>query len=143
MIESTEKVLATLSGSGLLLLQDKSLPNLVTLVTGETLSGSWWSHAQGGVIFAVLSELSDHPDVLSVKLVKKKVTLVHRRLWPALLTMVARDDPWQMKGLSAPARRLFAHVHESAGPVLGSGLCRCRGAPGGTWCWSVRGWLRL
>lgn len=121
MRSAIEDVATALAKHGLLLVQDKQLPNVVSMITGETLSGSWWSHARGGEIFRVLSALEAHPDVLFVKLVKKKVTLVHRTLWPALLAVVSKPQPWQLDGLSTNARQLLARIDEAKDPVLGSG----------------------
>ena len=90
MRRETGLVLATLSRLGLLLKQDKELPNVVTILTGEKLSASWWSHPQGKLIFNVLRELEDHPDVLVAKLIAGKDTLVHRRLWIAFLAAASR-----------------------------------------------------
>lgn len=118
---AAKEVLAALEQNGLLLQQDKLLPNVVTLVAGESVAGSWWSHPKGRLIFAVLSELADHPDVLLVKLVNAKVTLVHRRLWPALLAAASKGDPWQLRGLSRAAARLLSTVNESSEPVAVSG----------------------
>jgi hypothetical protein len=72
MAKPTRIILDVLSSSGLLLKQDKLLPNVITLVTGESLRTSWWSHPKGRLIFAVLGELADHPDVLFVKLLLGK-----------------------------------------------------------------------
>jgi len=121
MAEPTSKVLDALSRSGLLLQQDKKLPSVVTLVAGESLSTSWWGHPKGRIIFKVLSELSHHPDVLFAKLLHQKVTLVHRKLWPALLAAISVDEPWQLNGLSPSARTLLAEARESGAPVRGSG----------------------
>jgi hypothetical protein len=118
---SINKVLVALSGAGLLLQQGKDVVNVVTLMTGETLRTSWWSHPKAGLIFAVLSELSEHPDVLFSKLLDGKVTLVHRKLWPAFLAIAMEEGPWQSRGLSAPARRLLASVNESKSPISSSG----------------------
>lgn len=63
------------------------LPTLVDALTGETVRGSWWGHPQGRLVFRVLGEVYDSPDVLAMKLVRGKVTLVHRRLWPALVRL--------------------------------------------------------
>jgi hypothetical protein len=106
LISAAETVLTRLAGSGLLLVQDKRLPNVVTLLTGETLSGSWWSHSKSHLIFKVLTELEEHPDVLFVKLLNRKVTLVHRRLWPAWLAIVSKSEPWQVE------RGLHMHTRE-------------------------------
>jgi hypothetical protein len=116
-----ERVLALLAETGLLLTQDKTLPNVVSTVTGETPRGSWWSHPKGREVFAVLSELADHEDVLLTKLLLGKDTFVHRRLWPALLAVGSAQEPWQLKGLSVVARRLRKKVEDSRTPVRATG----------------------
>jgi hypothetical protein len=121
MAKPTRIILDVLSSSGLLLKQDKLLPNVITLVTGESLRTSWWSHPKGRLIFAVLGELADHPDVLFVKLLYGKDTLVHRRLWPALLAVAMARDPWQLRNLSAAGRKLLATLTDSKGAVRSSG----------------------
>ena len=121
MTDSTSTVLETLSDTGLLLLQDKQLPNVVTLLTGETLRSSWWSHAKGGLIFAVVTELADHPDVLTAKLLLGKVTFIHRRLWPAFLTVASAGEEWQVGGLSAEAARVLAEANDAQGPIQAVG----------------------
>lgn len=66
------------------------VPSLAEAVAGEPIVGSWWAHPKGRAIFAALSELDDSDDVRCFKLVDGKVTLVHRRAWPALVRL-ARD----------------------------------------------------
>lgn len=63
------------------------LPNIAEQVAGEPIVGSWWAHPKGKAIFAALSELDDSLDVRCFKLVDGKITLVHRRLWPALVAL--------------------------------------------------------
>src|SRR5581483_10384497 len=121
MTPQVSKVLHALERHGLLLKQDKVLPNVVTLLTGESLAGSWWSHANAREIFATLSQLSDHPDVLFVKLLRKKDTLVHRSLWPALLTAIGASSARLSRELSAPARALLLQAERSEAPVAASG----------------------
>jgi hypothetical protein len=121
MDDPIQAVLRTLAGSGLLLKQDKRIPNVVTLLTGESLQTSWWSHPKAHLIFGALSELSVHPDVLFTKLLYGKVTLVHRNLWPAFLAVASADEPWQLHGLSKSARRLLAAVKESESRARCSG----------------------
>jgi hypothetical protein len=91
------------------------------MLTGESLSTSWWSHPKGRLIFAVLSELGDHPDVLFTKLLQRKDTLVHRSLWPALLTVAQSRAPWQLRGLSAPATSLLERIGRGEGNVRATG----------------------
>src|SRR5260221_9846327 len=115
------RVLKALSRFGLLLTQDKRLPNVVTIVTGESLQTSWWSHPKAHLIFSVLSELSEHPDVLFTKLLGGKAPLVHRTLWPALLAIAEAREPWQRHDLSAPAGKLLDQATRSEAPVRASG----------------------
>lgn len=61
------------------------IPNIAELVAGEPIAGSWWGHPASHAIFDVISELADSPDVVRLRLVNGKVTLVHRRAWPALV----------------------------------------------------------
>lgn len=66
------------------------VPSLAEAVAGEPIVGSWWAHRKGKAIFAALSDLDDSVDVRCFKLVDGKITLVHRRVWPALVRL-ARD----------------------------------------------------
>ncbi|MFN0241865.1 MAG: MGMT family protein [Planctomycetota bacterium] len=113
-------VLAELERHGLLLQQDKQLPNVVQLVTGETLRSSWWKHPCAHDVFRVLAELAAHRDVLFTKLIGGKVTLVHRSLWPALAAVALERAPWQTRGLSAAAKRSIARV-EAESSIEASG----------------------
>ena len=116
-----DSVLAALVDKGLLLTQDKTFPNVVGILTGESLRTSWWNHPKAHLIFSVLSELTDHPDVLFTKLLYRKDTLVHRPLWPAVLAVGSARDQWQVRGLSVDAKRLLERLRKGGGPVLGVG----------------------
>jgi hypothetical protein len=63
------------------------LPSIAELVAGEPIVGSWWAHPTGKAIFAALSAIDDSADVRSFRLVDGKITLVHRRAWPALVRL--------------------------------------------------------
>lgn len=117
----TDRALSALRAKGLLLQQDRTLPSLVGLLTGEALATSWWSHPKGRLIFAVLADLADRPDVLFTKLLGGKVTLVHRRLWPALAAVGMSRGAWQFDRLSPAARRVLERVNESGAPVRATG----------------------
>lgn len=121
MIEATNSILETLSNAGLLLVQDKRVTNVVTLLTGEAISKSWWSHPKGRLIFAVMSDLAEHPDVLFTKLLNGKVTLIHRKLWPAFLSVALSNEPWQTHALSSRSQQLLASLNESQEPITSSG----------------------
>ena len=75
------------------------LPNVAELIAGEPIKGSWWGHPQGHAIFNELQLLDESPDVVRLRLVGGKVTLVHRRLWPALVRVADRFAPKQLAAL--------------------------------------------
>jgi hypothetical protein len=63
------------------------LPTLTEAIAGERIRGSWWGHPKGKLIFSILSELHESAEVAVCKLVEGKTTLIHRRLWPALVAV--------------------------------------------------------
>ena len=65
-------------------------PRLIDSIAGEPVTGNWWSHPRARWIYAVLSSACDSDEVLVCRLVDGKVTLVHRRLWPALARLAHR-----------------------------------------------------
>ncbi len=76
---------------GVVLVSGKGpVPRLVEAVVSEPIKGSWWSHPKSKEIFSVLQAVVESDDVLVCRLVEGKVTLVHRRLWPALVRVAKR-----------------------------------------------------
>ena len=63
------------------------VPSVAEAVAGEPIVGSWWAHPKSHAIFDALSEIDDSFDVRCFKLIDGKVTLVHRRAWPALVRL--------------------------------------------------------
>ncbi len=61
------------------------VPSLADEIAGEPIAGSWWGHPKGHEIFDLTRAVRASPDVLVSRLVKGKITYVHRRLWPALV----------------------------------------------------------
>jgi hypothetical protein len=104
--------LKTLRRLGLLLETDARLPSVVSLIAGEPISGSWWSHPTAQKIFITLGQFADHRDVMFTKLISGKVTLMHRKLWPEIFALGTERAPWQMKELSKSARKLLELVDE-------------------------------
>jgi hypothetical protein len=105
-------VLKVLETRGLLLEADAALPSVTSIIAGEPIKGSWWGHAKGREIYGTLAALLDHRDVTAVKLVNGKNTLVHRRLWPAVLGAATSGEPWQSAGLTKGAAALLALVQK-------------------------------
>ena len=117
---AVQQAVGLLERSGLLFLHDARRPSLTTLVAGAPIRGSWWGHTAGKRIFQVASALEDGGQVLFVPLLSAKVTLVHTRLWPALLAVGESRAPWQTSDLEPRARALLKEV-EHAGRVRATG----------------------
>lgn len=83
--------LAFIEAHGAVLVAAKGpAPRLVEAIVGEPIRGSWWAHRSSHAIFAVLSQVERSGDLLMCRLIEGKVTLVHRRLWPALVRLEHR-----------------------------------------------------
>jgi len=67
-----------------------TFPSLAQVVAGEPLQGSWWAHPKGNDIFLLSRAIRRSPDVLVCRLVDGKVTYVHLRMWPALVSLAGR-----------------------------------------------------
>jgi len=65
-------------------------PSLVEAIVGGPVRGSWWAHPKAHAIYAVLEAVCGSRQVLVCRLLGGKVTLVHRRLWPALVRLAGR-----------------------------------------------------
>lgn len=85
------------------------IPNVAELVAGEPISGSWWGHHDSHAIFAEINELADSPDVVRLRLVKGKITLVHRRVWPALVRISDRFPADQLASIEEEHTASGAH----------------------------------
>ncbi len=94
---TAEEALAFVREHGVVLVSAKGpVPRLTEAIAGEPIKGSWWGHAKGRQIFAVLQVVTESKDILMCRLVDGKVTLVHRRLWPALVRLAGRFPPDQV-----------------------------------------------
>ena len=107
------EALAFIEQHGVVLVSAKGpIPRLTEVIAGEPIKGSWWGHPKGHQIFAILEIVTESEDVLVCRLVKGKITLVHRRLWPALVRLSKRFSPEkiaQVKQQHTPSGR---HVNK-------------------------------
>lgn len=88
-----KEAIAFVRKHGVVLVSAKGpVPRLTEAIAGEPIKGSWWGHPKSRQIFRVLEAVTDSGDVLVCRLVNGKVTLVHRRLWPALVR-IAKQFP--------------------------------------------------
>ena len=83
------------------------VPSLVTAVVGEAIRGSWWGHPQGRHIFKITRAVRESDSILVCRLVNRKVTLVHERLWPAVVRVADRFPPTQLARI--------VEIHTAAG----------------------------
>ena len=95
---------------GVLPVTDPTVPSLVSIVAGTPVSGSWWGHPAGQLIYQVGEALDTDSDVLVVRLWRGKLTLIHKRLWPALVRIGRARTRWQMDGLGGVARQLLVRI---------------------------------
>jgi hypothetical protein len=85
------------------------VPSLAERVAGGPIRGSWWGHPSGHEIYRVLNEVRASPDVVAVRLIGGKITLVHRRLWPALARVAERFPPERVAALDEVHTASGAH----------------------------------
>ena len=86
-----------------------SVPSLAQAIAGEPIRGSWWGHPKGNQIYMLLNDVSDSPDVVRCRLVDGKITLVHRRLWPALVKMASAFDSDRLSAVREEHTATGAH----------------------------------
>jgi hypothetical protein len=93
-------------------------PRLTEAIAGEPIKGSWWGHSKGHQIFAILQKLEDSPDILVCRFIAGRVTLVHRRLWPAIVKLAGHFQPDQLTQIRQEHTATGKHVnHLTAYPT--------------------------
>src|SRR5262245_50877624 len=118
-----DNVFIHLKDIGFLHVSGDEIPNVRELVTGKKSKGSWWADAAAHQIFTVMQLLGDHPDVTITKLISRKVTFIHRKLWTRLFAVAAARDDWQLQGLSKPSTLLLKQI-EKEGTLLTNSVKR-------------------
>ena len=118
MAAAVADALAFVETHGVVLASAKGpAPRLIDAIAGEPIAGNWWSHPRANEIYRVLSAASDSESVLVCRLVGGKITLVHRRLWPALVRLADRFSPGQICQVRNEHTASGHHVgHEVAFP---------------------------
>jgi hypothetical protein len=85
------------------------LPNLAEIVAGEPIRGSWWGHPASHAIFDAINQVADSGEVVRLRLVNGKVTLVHRRLWAPLVRLADGFRPEQLAAITEEHTSSGAH----------------------------------
>ena len=110
---TTAEALAFVEEYGVVLVSAKGpVPRLTEVIAGEPIKGSWWGHPKGQPFFVILEAVTDSKDVLVCRLVKGKITLVHRRLWPALVRLADRFAPDQIAQVRQEHTASGRHVNK-------------------------------
>lgn len=112
MPRDLESVLEHLERHGWMQLAGVEPWTLTSHISGEAIRGSWWGHDSGPRIYEICTRLGEHRDVESFRLVDRKVTFVHRRLWPAVVAAGRAQDPWQLAMARSEDRELLARVEK-------------------------------
>lgn len=88
------------------------MSRLTEAIVGEPIQGSWWAHPQSHRIYAILEAVCDCEDVLVCRLIDDKITLVHRRLWVALVRLAGRFTPRQLARVRQEHTATGRHVNQ-------------------------------
>jgi hypothetical protein len=75
------------------------VPSMAEWIAGGPIRGSWWGHPSSHEIYRVLTRVRASPDVVAVRLINGKITLIHRRLWPALVRAADRFPPERLAAI--------------------------------------------
>ena len=111
---SAGEALALVREHGVVLVSAKGKgPNLVEAIAGEPIRGSWWGHPAGKRIFSVLNTVTESEEVLVCRLIDGKITLVHRRLWPALVRLGRRVPARTDRASAGRTHGVGRHVSRS------------------------------
>ncbi|MEO8435816.1 MAG: hypothetical protein ABI596_13030 [Pyrinomonadaceae bacterium] len=109
---TSNEAMAFVAKEGVVLVSAKgAVPSLTEAIVGEPIQGSWWGHPKSHQIFAILQVLTESEDILVCRLVQGKVTLVHRRLWPALVRVAKRFPPAQVAQVRQEHTPSGSHVN--------------------------------
>jgi hypothetical protein len=68
------------------------VPSLADAVAGGPIKGSWWGHPRGREIFRATRAVRDSDTILVCRLIDRKITYVHRRLWSALARLSGKIE---------------------------------------------------
>jgi len=116
---NADAAMAFVRRHGIVLVSAKGpAPRLTEAIAGEPIKGSWWGHSKGHQIFAVLQKLEDSPEILVCRFIARRVTFVHRRLWPAIVKLAGHFQPDQIAQIRQEHTASGKHVnHLTAYPA--------------------------
>ncbi len=99
-------------------------PKMADVVAGEVIRGSWWAHPRGKEIYEILNALQASPEILVCRALNGKITLVHRRLWPALIRAADHFPVERLARVEQEHTPAGHHVnHETPFPLWADAQC--------------------
>ncbi len=98
--------------SGWLIEADAITPSIVTFIVGHPVSGSWWGHPKGNLIYNTTRALEEEKLVLCLKLVNGKRTFLYKNLWNYFYTRNLAQRLVAEKKLSPLAKKLWKNVQK-------------------------------
>lgn len=104
------KIYKLLQKDKILLLQDKSFPNIVSKIVEEKIFGSWWGHPLANSIYNGLGWLEHNQNILVIKLLDGKVTYIHEGLFADIYSIVNETRDWQTKKLKPDELNLLKYI---------------------------------
>lgn len=105
-----KKIYKLLEADKILLLQDKSFPNIVSKIVNEKISGSWWGHPLANPIYNGLGWVEHNRNILIIKLIDGKVTYIHESLFADIYSIVSETRDWQLKKLKPDELKLLKYI---------------------------------
>lgn len=105
-----KKIFKLLEKYKLILLQDKTFPNIVAEITGENIVGSWWGHPLANPIYNGLQWLEYNRSILAIKLIDGKVTYIHEDLFADIYSIVCKSRDWQTQKLKDEDQQILKYV---------------------------------
>jgi hypothetical protein len=89
------------------------VPSLVQAILGVKIKGNWWAHPRGMEIFQLTRAVRASDQILVCLLIADKVTLVHQRIWPALIRCAEHFRPDQISQIIEEHTSSGNHISRS------------------------------
>jgi hypothetical protein len=105
-----EATLAWIRDRGVVLQSARGpVPNVAQFIAGEPIRGSWWGHPAGKEIYAILTLLDESTEIVSTRLINRKVTLLHARVWPGVVRVSEHLGPAHLGAIHSEHTSSGAH----------------------------------
>ncbi len=115
---TAEHVVAIVQAHGIMLESARGpAPSFASAAAGEPVPGNWWGHARRYHVFDAIAGIRDSElgtaEVLVCRLIDKRITYIHRDLWPAVLRLSDRLDAGRLGWVREVHTESGAHQTET------------------------------